>query len=80
MTEMDVVVGMGCEVECPVPPRFKGRRVEWNIPDPHGRELDYYRKVRDLIERQVTALLKDLEAEQSKTRAPEGPSSPHGKN
>ena len=60
MTEMDVIVGMGCEVDCPVPAGFKGRRIEWNIPDPYGGDADSYRSVRDLIERQVTELLKEL--------------------
>jgi len=59
--EMDVVVGMGCEVECPVPRGFKGRVIEWNIPDPYGYDLDYFRKVSGLIEQQVRELLKDLE-------------------
>lgn len=61
VAEMDVVVGMGCEVECPVPVGFKGRIVEWNIPDPFGRDLSFFRTVRDLIERQVEALLRDLD-------------------
>jgi arsenate reductase len=59
--EMDVVVGMGCEVACPVPEGFKGRVMEWNIPDPYGRELSFFRSVRDSIQRQVTALLNDLD-------------------
>jgi arsenate reductase len=58
--EMDVVVGMGCEVVCPVPAGFKGKVVEWNIPDPYGRSLDLYRDVRDLIETQVKALLESM--------------------
>ncbi len=60
VAEMDVVVGMGCEVTCPVPPGFKGRVIEWNIPDPYGRDLEFFREVRDLIKRQVAALLEDL--------------------
>ena len=71
MTEMNVIVGMGCEVVCPVPAGFKGRRIEWNIPDPYGGEADSYRSVRDLIERQVTELLKELVAE-SRPDAPPG--------
>ncbi len=58
--EMDVVVSMGCEVACPVPAGFKGRVIEWNIPDPYVHELDFYRTVRDLIESQVRALLDSL--------------------
>lgn len=60
--EMDVIVGMGCEVVCPVPPGYKGRVVEWNIPDPYGQDLNSFRDVRDLIERQVKALLEELQA------------------
>jgi arsenate reductase len=59
MAEMDVVVTMGCEVECPMPKGFTGRLVEWNIPDP-GDDLQLGREVRGLIERQVTALLAEL--------------------
>jgi arsenate reductase (thioredoxin) len=58
--EMDAVVGMGCEVVCPVPAGFKGRVIEWNIPDPFGHELAYFRSVRDLIARQVENLLEEL--------------------
>ena len=58
--DMDVVVGMGCDVACPVPAGFKGRLIEWNIPDPYSQDLEYFRGVRDLIERQVRALLNGL--------------------
>jgi arsenate reductase len=60
VNDMDVVVGMGCEVVCPVPVGFKGRVIEWNIPDPYGRGMESFRSVRDLIERQVRSLLNDL--------------------
>ncbi|MFB3922903.1 MAG: arsenate reductase ArsC [Terriglobia bacterium] len=60
VAEMDIVVGMGCEVACPVPVGFKGRVIEWNVPDPFGREIGFFRDVRDRIERQVVALLDDL--------------------
>ena len=60
VAEMDVVVGMGCEVECPVPAGFRGRVVEWNIADPYARGIDSFRNARDLIERQVQALLAEL--------------------
>jgi arsenate reductase len=60
VAEMDVVVGMGCDVACPMPAGFKGRLVEWNIPDPYARGIDAFRDARDLIEWQVQALLADL--------------------
>jgi len=60
VAEMDVVVRMGSEVECPVPAGFKGRVVDWNIPDPYARGIESFRNVRDMIERQVLGLLADL--------------------
>ena len=60
MSHMDAVVSMGCEVACPVPVGFKGRIAEWDIPDPYGQGLDYFRRVRDMIERQVATLLEEL--------------------
>lgn len=61
VAEVDVVVGMGCEVVCPVPAGFKGRIVEWNIPDPFLGDLDRYRGVRNLIESHVAALLSEIQ-------------------
>lgn len=73
VAEMDVVVGMGCEVACPVPAGFGGRVVEWNIPDPYACDLEYFREVRDLIERQVEALLADFAAWSREAQAPVSP-------
>ena len=61
VSQMDIVVGMGCEVSCPVPVGFKGSVIQWSIPDPFGRPLDFYRAVRDLIEAEVKALLEGLD-------------------
>jgi arsenate reductase (thioredoxin) len=63
LEEMDVVVGMGCEVLCPLPEAFRGQMIQWNIPDPYGRDLGFFRSVRDKIARQVKALLAQLEEE-----------------
>jgi len=60
LEQMDVVVSMGCEVVCPLPEGFKGRKVQWNIPDPFGEGIEYFRKVRDLIEQQVLELLVEI--------------------
>ena len=64
VAQMDIVVTMGCEVECPVPKNFKGRVVEWEIDDPFGMDLDYFRSVRDTIELQVEGLLACLSSSQ----------------
>ena len=58
--EYEVVVGMGCGDEgCPLVPAK--RREEWGVPDPKEMPAEEYRKVRDLIERKVRALLAQLE-------------------
>ncbi len=72
VAEMDIVVEMGCEVACPVSADYKGQLIEWEIPDPYGRGLGFFRRVRDLIERQVTALLDDLDQRRSKEPSGEG--------
>ena len=60
VAEMDIVVRMGHEVECSVPAGFKGRVVDWDIPDPFGQGIDTFRDVRDLIEEEVLSLLADV--------------------
>ena len=60
ISEMDVVVERGYGVTCPVPADFKGRLIQWNIPDPYGLDWDCFRAVRDLIENEVRTLLVDL--------------------
>lgn len=55
----DYLVTMGCEVVCPSLPGAE--EVKWEIPDPHGKDLDECRRVRDTIRRQVHALLDSLD-------------------
>ena len=56
--EFDFVATMGCGDECPFV-RAK-RREDWAIPDPKHLPPDEFRKVRDLIEAKVTALLAEI--------------------
>lgn len=56
--EIAVAVTMGCGDECPLVKA--ARREEWQIPDPKTLPADDYRKIRDLIEAKVKALLADL--------------------
>jgi len=46
---------MGCEVVCPFLPGAK--EVRWEIPDPSGKGIDEFRRVRDIIKAEVTELL-----------------------
>jgi arsenate reductase (thioredoxin) len=56
--QIDVAVTMGCGDACPLV--SANRREEWNIPDPCEMTPDQFRKVRDLIEAKVKALLESL--------------------
>ena len=54
----DVVITMGCGDSCPV---FSGKRyLDWELPDPSGRDLGFVRSVRDEIDRRVRILLSEL--------------------
>jgi len=54
----DVVITMGCGDSCPV---FSGKRyLDWELPDPSGRDLGFVRSVRNEIDRRVRILLSEL--------------------
>ncbi|AND17858.1 arsenate reductase ArsC [Rathayibacter tritici] len=54
----DVVITMGCGDVCPV---FPGKRYEdWDLADPHGKDLDEVRPIRDDIKRRVQTLVSEL--------------------
>jgi protein-tyrosine-phosphatase len=56
--EMDYLVTMGCEETCPA--ILTKNIIEWEIPDPKGKTIDDYRKVRDMIENKVRAFIKEI--------------------
>jgi len=58
--EFDAVVTMGCGDACPFVPAK--RRLDWQIPDPRELPPAEFRAVRDRIERDVRALLEELDA------------------
>jgi arsenate reductase len=58
LREFDYVVLMGCKDGCPFVPARK--TLDWGIPDPAGKDLDFYRHVRDLIREEVRELPSDV--------------------
>lgn len=55
----DVVVTMGCGDECPYIP---GKRyVDWDLTDPKGQPVEAVRATREEIDRQVRALVEELD-------------------
>ena len=56
--EMDYLITMGCEETCPAV--LAKKIIEWQIPDPKGKPIDFFREVRDIIENRVKALFEEI--------------------
>jgi len=53
--ELDILITMGCNVECPyIPCKF---REDWGLDDPAGHSIEFFRETRDLIEEKVKDLI-----------------------
>ncbi|MGQ9478397.1 MAG: arsenate reductase ArsC [Candidatus Bipolaricaulia bacterium] len=57
LKEFDYIITMGCGAEGVCPADFSGRARDWGIPDPKGKPLGFYRRVRDERERKVRELI-----------------------
>ena len=54
----DVVITMGCGDACPI---FPGKRyLDWELPDPAGKDVGSVRPIRDDIRARVEVLLSEL--------------------
>lgn len=60
LREFDYVIAMGCLDYDICPANFHRVSEDWGIPDPIGRGLEFYRKVRDMIEERVLELLSKI--------------------
>ena len=54
--KFDYVITLGCKDICPFVPADE--HIEWQIEDPKGKDLDFFRKVRDEIKNKITDLIK----------------------
>ena len=60
-TELDVLITMGCGVECPfIPCKI---REDWGLDDPVDQPLEVFRECRDVIEAKVKELIEKIRAE-----------------
>ena len=50
--DFDKIVSMGCGVSCPDLPIDE----DWGLEDPHGKELEAYRKTRDEVIKLISRL------------------------
>ena len=56
--KVDVVVTMGCNVQCPYLPCEK--RMDWGLDDPSGKSDDEFRELIDNIESKIKLLAEEL--------------------
>jgi len=58
VNNFDYTITLGCQDTCPVIPARK--HIEWQIEDPKGKDVDFFRKVRDDIGYRVMELIKNI--------------------
>jgi arsenate reductase (thioredoxin) len=54
-SSVNILVTMGCGEACPAVPGAK--RMDWELQDPKGQNLDQVREIRDEIKRRVVRLI-----------------------
>ncbi len=60
--ELDILITMGCNVECPyIPCKF---REDWGLDDPAGHPIEVFRETRDIIEEKVKDLIEKVKNEE----------------
>ena len=61
MISQSITVNMGCMDKESCPALFVKDVIDWNISDPKNKELEQIREIRDQIQNEVMALIKNLE-------------------
>lgn len=61
---LDIVVTMGCEVDCPYLP--SQLRLDFGLEDPTGKDDAFFYQTMDLIESKLLALLKQIDTLETK--------------
>ncbi len=54
----ELIVTMGCGEQCPFVPG--ARMIDWDLPDPAGKPIEFMRDVRDDIEKRVQNLIGEI--------------------
>ena len=60
MDEMDFVISLGsfsADSICPL--YFSGQKMDWDIPDPYGADIEAYEKVTHIIESKLKKFIKE---------------------
>jgi protein-tyrosine-phosphatase len=56
--DLDYIITMGCGEECPL--IAAKQRLDWQIPDPIGQGIEFFREVRDDLGKRVQKLLSSV--------------------
>ncbi|RCW52386.1 arsenate reductase ArsC [Halanaerobium sp. ST460_2HS_T2] len=57
-SELDILITMGCGVECPyIPCEF---REDWGLDDPDGHPMEVFRETREIIDQKVKELIEKV--------------------
>ena len=54
----ELIITMGCGEQCPLVPGAK--IIDWDLPDPAGKPMEFMRDVRDEIEKKVVTLINEI--------------------
>jgi multimeric flavodoxin WrbA/protein-tyrosine-phosphatase len=54
----EIIITMGCAEQCPFVPG--ARKIDWDLPDPAGKPIEFMRDVRDEIEKRVQSLIREI--------------------
>jgi protein-tyrosine-phosphatase len=54
----ELIITMGCGEQCPLVPG--ARIIDWDLPDPAGKPIEFMRDVRDEIEKRVLDLINEI--------------------
>jgi arsenate reductase len=61
-SELDILITMGCGVECPyIPCKY---RKDWELDDPAGKPIEEFRKTREIIKEKVKKLVAKVNNEE----------------
>ena len=55
----DMIISMGCKEECPFIPGAQS--LDWDLPDPAGKSMEFMRTVRDEIEKRVKNIIRNIQ-------------------
>ena len=67
LLQFDYVISMGCSDKGICTASFRGDARDWQIEDPFGKSIDFYRRTRDEIERRVVDLLSEIRSSSPST-------------